>query len=194
MGHAPTLTRPDPGAYLDWEARQQTRSEYLRGEVIAMVGARRSHVLVAMDLGFALRQHLRGRPCQVFITDMKLRVEATEAFFYPDVVVTCDPRDAGDEDRFVAFPKLVVEVLSESTAAFDLGVKLDAYRQLDSLAEYAVVDPDRQIGPVYRRGTDGRWSLHDSPAGSPLRLESVDFDIPHAEVFAGVAGPAGRPG
>jgi Uma2 family endonuclease len=186
MGHAQTVVRLDPAAYLEWEARQPARSEYLRGEALAMVGARRRHVLVAMNLGFALRQHLRAAAWQVFIADMKLRVEAVDAFFYPDVVVTCDPRDAGDEDRFVAHPKLVIEVLSESTAAFDLGVKLDAYRLLDTLVEYAVVDPDRFIGHVYRRGAEGRWSLHDAAAGEPLRLESVGIDLPHAEVFAGV--------
>lgn len=194
MGHAQPLAKLDAGAYLEWEARQQERNEYLRGEILAMVGARRSHVLVAMNVGFALRQRLRGTSCQVFITDMKLRVEAAEAFFYPDVVMTCDPRDAGDEDRFIAFPKLVVEVLSESAAAFDLGVKLDAYRLLDTLAEYAIIDPDRRIGYVYRRGADGRWFLHDAPAGEPLRLESAGLEIPHAEVLAGVARPSSRSG
>lgn len=194
MGHPQSHAALDAAGYLEWEAEQQTKNEYLHGEILAMVGARKAHVVVAMNLGFALRQHLRGTPCQVFLSDMKVRIEAADAFFYPDVVVTCDTRDAGSEDRFIEFPKLVVEVLSDSTAAFDFGAKFDAYRLNETLEEYVLVDPDRLTAYAYHRDADGRWVLHDAPAAQPLHLESVGLDVPHAELFAGVRAASSQTG
>lgn len=186
MGHPQSHSALDATGYLEWEARQQSKNEYLHGEILAMVSARKAHVVVAMNVAFTLRQHLQGTACQVFLSDMKVRIETADAFFYPDVVVTCDARDAGSEDQFIEFPKVVVEVLSDSTAAFDFGAKFDAYRLIETLEEYVLIDPDRMTAYAYHRGDDGRWVLHDAPAGQPLRLKSVGLDVPHAELFAGV--------
>lgn len=194
MGHPKLHAALDAAGYLEWEAGQDGKNEYLHGEILAMIGARKAHVIVVMNLGFALRQHLRTTPCQLFLSDVKVRIEAADAFFYPDVVVTCDTRDATTEDRFIEFPKLVVEVLSESTAAFDFGAKFDAYRRIETLEEYVLVDPDRLIACTYRRAADGHWVLHDTRAGEPLRVASVGLDLPHADLFAGVrtaSSPAG---
>ncbi len=96
-----TKERLDPEAYLAWEATQTERHEYLAGEVFAMVGARLSHNTVALNITFALRNHFAGGPCRVHALDAKLRIEAVDAFFYPDVVVSCDARDRAGEDRFL---------------------------------------------------------------------------------------------
>ena len=125
----------DPDAFLEWEKTQLEKYEYLDGQVVqvyAMVGARDAHVTVALNVASLLREHLRGGPCRVYISDMKLRVEAANAFFYPDVFVTCDPRDRA-EDAYKHFPLLVVEVLSDSTAGYDRGRKFAVYRRLESL-------------------------------------------------------------
>ena len=110
----------DAEGYLAWEEQQPEKHEYLAGEVFAMVGAKREHVVVALNLAAAFKQRLRGGPCQAYVSDLKLRVESVDAFFYPDVMVSCEPRDHAT-DQFIAHPILIVEVLSESTAAFDRG-------------------------------------------------------------------------
>jgi Uma2 family endonuclease len=106
----------DADAYLVWEDLQAEKHEYMAGEVFAMVGARREHVVVSGNLFAAFKQRLRGGPCQAYVADLKLRVEAVDAFFYPDVMVSCDPRDHAPS-AFIAHPRLIVDVLSESTAA-----------------------------------------------------------------------------
>ncbi len=106
----------DAERYLAWEEQQAEKHEYVGGEVFAMVGARREHVVVAGNLFAAFKQRLRGGPCQVYISDLKLRVETADAFFYPDVMVSCDARDHA-ASQFIAHSILIVEVLSESTAA-----------------------------------------------------------------------------
>jgi len=122
--------------YLAWEAGQPERHEYLQGEVYAMTGARDAHNTIAGNLFVLLREGLRGGPCRVYIADMKLRLDAAEAVFYPDLMVTCDPRDrTAEADTCKRHPKLLVEVLSESTAAYDRGRKFELYRSIDTIEE-----------------------------------------------------------
>ncbi|MBU1653891.1 MAG: Uma2 family endonuclease [Gammaproteobacteria bacterium] len=130
----PPQTKPlfDADAYLAWESGQPDKSEYIAGEVFAMVGVRREHTTVALSIGAALREHLRGAPCLPFIADMKLRIATADAFFYPDIMVSCDARDRPAGLLYAEHPKLIVEILSESTAAYDRGTKFAAYRAVDS--------------------------------------------------------------
>lgn len=182
MGEAQERTQLDREAYLRWEAEQAEKHEYLAGEIFAMVGARREHAIVALTLGSRLRAHLKGSRCQAFVSDMKLFIAAADAYFYPDVMVTCDERDRR-ADYAVEHPVLVVEVLSDSTAAYDRGPKFAAYRKLDSLKEYLVVDIDARRLELYRREAD-HWLLFDTEAGRPpLRLESVDLALAADEAF-----------
>ena len=122
----------DAAAYLAWEAGQAERNEYVAGEVFAMVGVRQSHNVATLNLAMALRSHLKGTSCRVFIESVKTRVEAADCFFYPDIAVTCDTRDRNTPE-YISHPSLLVEVLSESTAAYDRGKKFAAYRKLESL-------------------------------------------------------------
>jgi len=109
--------------YLAGEEIAPVKHEYVAGEVFAMAGAGEAHVTVAGNLFALLRNHVRGGPpCRVYIADMKVRVEPADAFYYPDLFVTCDPAD-GRENLFKRHPAVVVEVLSNSTAAFDRGAK-----------------------------------------------------------------------
>ncbi|HQQ71892.1 MAG TPA: Uma2 family endonuclease, partial [Alicycliphilus sp.] len=126
--------RFDAQAYLDWEAEQAQKHEYFDGEVFAMAGASDAHVTIAGNLYMALRNHLRGGPCSVFISDMKLRVEEDNAFFYPDVFVSCAEADRAQSHHKSA-ASLVVEVLSPSTSAYDRGAKFASYRKLTTLRE-----------------------------------------------------------
>jgi Uma2 family endonuclease len=121
---------------------------------------------------------------------VKLRVEAADAFFYPDVMVTCSKADLG-ERLIKREPVLVAEVLSPSTAGYDRGRKFAAYRQLPSLREYLLVDVDQQRCDLFRRNADGLWVLHPCEAGEALRLESVDLGITAEALWADLEPPAG---
>jgi Uma2 family endonuclease len=175
----------DSEAYLEWEKTQAEKHEYLDGQVFAMVGARDAHVTTAGNIFALLRQHLRGGPCRVYISDMKLRMEVANAFFYPDVFVTCDPRDRA-EDTYKRFPLLVVEVLSDSTAGYDRGRKFAVYRQVESLQEYAIIDPDTFTVDCFHRDESGHWVLYAFADEDTVEFRSVDFKAPLSSVFEDV--------
>jgi Uma2 family endonuclease len=168
--------------FLAWDATQAVKHEFVRGEVFAMAGAGEAHVTAAGNVYAALRLHLKGSPCRTFITDMKLRVDAADAFFYPEVMVTCAAADAG-EAMLKREPVLLVEVLSPSTAAYDRGAKFAAYRQIPTLREYLLIDPDSRGCDLYRLGADGLWVLHPFEPGQAVRLASVDLEIPAATLW-----------
>ncbi len=162
--------------YMAWEAEQAERHEYLNGEVFAMTGARDVHNTIALNIASNLRSALRGSPCRTFIADMKLHVEAADAVFYPDVMVTCDARDKGpDADTAKRHPCLIIEVLSESTAAYDRGLKFEHYRGIDTLKEYLLVEQDRRHVDLFRRDEDGRWVLES--IGSQGKIELLNPSV-----------------
>jgi Uma2 family endonuclease len=174
--------------FLAWDATQATRHEFVRGEMFAMAGAGERHVTVALNVAMALRQHLAGTPCRTFIADMKLRVEAADAYFCPDVMVTCSQRDATDP-LIKHEPVLLVEVLSPATAAFDRGDKFVAYRSLPSLRELLLVDPDMRRCDLFRRqALDGgeAWVLHPSAPGEGVELVSVGLQLAAEVLWAEV--------
>lgn len=187
MGQAQPVSRFDFAAYMDWEAQQPERHEWVDGEIFAMTGARDAHNQIAGNLYMALRVALRGTPCRAFISDMKLHVEAADAVFYPDVLVTCDARDRGPEaDLAKRHPLLIVEVLSDSTAAYDRGRKFELYRRLQELQEVLFIAQDRMQLDLFRRNGQGRWELYPAAEGEVLRLESVGLDLAVAQVYQDV--------
>lgn len=135
----------------------------------------------------ALKLHLRGRPCQAYIADMKVRVEADTAYFYPDVFVTCDELDrSAAAEYFKSRPTLIAEVLSESTAAYDRGRKFAAYRELPSLSEYALFDPDAMSVEIFRRDATGHWVLFPSGQGEEVEFTSIGLKLPIESIYDGV--------
>jgi Uma2 family endonuclease len=178
-----------PEEYLAWEAEQVEKHEYVNGEVFAMAGAAEGHNTVSLNVAMALRQHLKGSPCRTFMADMKVQADADNAFFYPDVVVTCSARDAQDP-LVKREPTLLVEVLSPSTAAYDRGDKFRSYRQLASLQEYVLIDTDTRATDVYRKGADGLWVLHPYAPDDAVELLSVALTIPSAVLFDELDAPA----
>ena len=178
----PSFTAAD---YLAWEAEQPERHDFLDGEVFAMAGAEDRHVTVAMNMAFALRQHLSGSPCRTYMSDMRLHVGAANCYFYPDILVTCSAQDLASS-LVKTEPRLIIEVLSPSTAAYDRGLKFSHYRKLPSLEEYALVDLDTRTTDCYRKGSDGLWVLHPFAKGATVSLASVALDITAAQLFAEV--------
>lgn len=185
MGNALPQLALSAEDFLAWEALQPTKHEFVDGDIFAMAGAEDNHVTVTMNLAMALRQHLRGTPCRVFMADVKVHVASANSFFYPDVLVTCS--DADRASRLVKRePSLLVEVLSPSTASYDRGQKFALYRQLDSLQEYAVIDIAERSADVYRKGADGLWVLHPFARGEAVTLGSVGVTISGDALFAEV--------
>ena len=175
-------------AYMAWEAEQPERHEFFAGEVFAMTGARATHNTIALNIAVALRDVLRNTSCRVFISDMKLHVASADASFYPDVFVSCDPRDRSPDAELVQrHPQLVVEVLSDSTAAFDRGQKFEAYRSLDSLAAYLLVEQHRPHADLFVRNAEGLWVLNPVGEGGTLTITSMGVELPMAAVYEGVA-------
>ena len=171
----------DVDDYLHGEQESPIRHEYIAGPVYAMAGAGEAHNRISLNIAFHLRAATRGSPCAVFISDMKVRVAAHEAFYYPDVLLTCDPTDR--ESLYKAAPCLIAEVLSPSTEMTDRREKLLAYRTLPSLRYYLLVAQDRRLVEVYRREGDCGWrhELSDEGAlafdcgGLALRLTVADL-------------------
>jgi Uma2 family endonuclease len=132
--------RYTPGEYLALERAAEFKSEFFDGQIYAMTGASRNHNRVAGNAFAALHAQLRGRPCEAFIGDMRVKVNATGLYTYPDVVVVCGgPRFEDDQVDTLLNPTVVIEVLSESTERYDRGEKFAHYRRLDSLQEYVLI-------------------------------------------------------
>ncbi len=161
--------------YLQMEQQSPIKHEYIDGEIYAMVGASDPHVTIAGNLFALLRSHIRGSRCRVFISDMKVWVEARNRFYYPDILVTCDDRDR-DTSLYKQYPRLIVEVLSDSTEGFDRGDKFADYRQLESLQEYVLIGTHSPRIECFRRSDPGLWILHPYEEGGIYQLESLQFE------------------
>uniref|UniRef100_B8HYU7 Putative restriction endonuclease domain-containing protein n=1 Tax=Cyanothece sp. (strain PCC 7425 / ATCC 29141) TaxID=395961 RepID=B8HYU7_CYAP4 len=173
------IASPQPSlsaeAYLQLEAQSQTKHEYINGEVYAMAGASDTHVTIAGNLFVLLRSHLRDSGCRVYIADMKIRIAARNCFYYPDVMATCGPQDQ-QTPNYKRFPKLIVEVLSDSTEAFDRGDKFADYQTLASLEEYVLLNTRHRRVECFRRNPQGLWVLQSYlPETDSFELQSVEF-------------------
>jgi len=171
--------------YLDGEALTETRHEYLDGQVVAMGGASDRHGLIAMALGAALLPLARKRGCQLFMADMKVRVDyqGETYFYYPDLVLACDPNDRASP-FYRANPCLIVEVTSASTARIDRREKRLAYALLPSLREYVLVDQDRACIDIHRR--NGETWTHEQVTEGMFHLACLDLEVSVAEVYADI--------
>lgn len=175
--------RVSPEVYLQQEAEADARSEYLDGVVVAMAGGSIRHNLVCARLIQALGNALAGGPCRVFTSDQRVRLEATNRYAYPDVSVVCGPLEVDPRSpETLTNPKLLIEVLSPSTAAQDRGDKFAAYRLLPSLTTYLLVDPDGRRVERFERGPHG-WVLTDHADGA-VPLPAVGASLALGELFA----------
>ncbi len=159
MSSAAVKSRFTPEQYLALERKAAFKSEYFDGCIRAMAGASRAHNLIALNLGSEIRSQLRDRPCETYVSDMRVRTGPSGLYTYPDVVVVCgEPRFEDDELDTLLNPTVIVEVLSPSTEAADRGRKFASYRRLASLQEYVLVAQDRACVERYTRQGD-EWLL-----------------------------------
>jgi len=144
--------------YLEEEKLATKKHEYYYGEVYAMAGAKDAHVLIMGNALYALKTQLRGSQCRIYTSDMRVKINDDDAYFYPDVMVTCNADDHNRE-TIKHSPILIIEILSSGTEAYDRGKKFAAYRELPSLREYVLIDPSKFSIDVFRLNEYQRWEL-----------------------------------
>jgi Uma2 family endonuclease len=161
------------------------RTEYLAGEAFAMTGASVEHNAIVVNIARELSIQMKGRPCQVYANDLKVRIRTADAGKYPDLIALCGEHQFQDGRRDVLLnPSLIVEVLSDSTEAYDRGKKFSIYRQIPSLREYLLVSQHQVLVELYSRADDGRWTLADfSALSDSVPLPSVGCLLSLAEIY-----------
>ncbi len=179
-----------PDAYLQLEENGPLKHEYIDGRIYAMVGVSDAHNTVAGNLVALLHGHLRGSGCRLYFSHMKARIETLNRFYYPDLMVTCDERDRA-EAYYKRFPCLLVEVLSDSTEAFDRGDKFEDYQTLESLREYVLISSKRQLVQCFRLNDEGLWVLRAfAPAQGTFEFQSINFSGSLEALYEGVSFPS----
>lgn len=177
--------------YLARERRAEWRSEFYRGEMFAVAGASWEHTLIKDNLAGEAGNRLKGGPCHVATSDLRVKISATGLYTYPDVVVVCDePRFEDQVQDTLLNPRVIVEVLSDSTEKYDRGTKFGHYRQLPSLQEYVLVAQDRPLVERFIRQADDSWVLTAfSDLSGTFDFGSIAAAIPMAEIYRGVQFP-----
>jgi Uma2 family endonuclease len=188
MSVAEPIQRLTEAEYLELERRAETKSEFFEGEMFAMSGGTPLHSQIATNLAAEFRNQLKGRNCVAYNSDLRLKAEVTGFITYPDLSVVCGPLQfAAGTDDTVVNPTVVVEVLSDSTEAYDRGRKFENYRQMPSLREYLLVSQKEPRIEQFVRQESDQWLLRDAAGmNATLRLPSLKIEISLAEVFAGV--------
>jgi Uma2 family endonuclease len=171
--------------YLVWERQQETRHEYLEGQVFAMTGASRAHNVLCMNLSASLHQQLRGKPCEIYANDMRVKVSETGMYTYPDLVAACgEPRFEDQAVDTLLNPVLIIEVLSDSTERYDRGAKFTHYRSVVSLREYLLVSQHESRVEHYVRQPGNHWLLTEyQEMQDRIDLNSLDSYLSLAEVY-----------
>ena len=175
-----------PEEYLLLEEKSNIKHEYIDGQVYAMAGTTDTHNTIALNLALLIRNHFRGSDCRVYFADIKARIEKRNRFYYPDILVTCDPKDK-ETPTYKRFPKLIIEILSDSTEAFDRGDKFNDYQTLDSLEEYVLVNTKQQRFETFRRNDQGLWVLQTyTPDDQTFELQSINLTASFTDLYQDV--------
>lgn len=186
MGEAASKPYVSYADYLALEAKTGTKHEWLDGVVYDMAGGTPDHAGLALAVGSELRAQLRGKPCRVFSSDLKIRVLATGLATYPDLGVVCGTLETDPEDANAATnPKVLVEVLSDSTEGYDRGEKFAHYRRIPSLREYVLVSQNEPHIEVFRKNEAGKWELAEEGfSGETVPLAGIECVLSVDEVYA----------
>jgi Uma2 family endonuclease len=177
-----------PEEYLTIERQAEFRSEYVDGVMYEMAGGSEAHNLISGNVVTALNIQLRDTPCKVYPSDMKVREPGARKFHYPDVSVVCGETQFTDQHRDVVLnPLLIVEVLSDSTAAYDRGKKFQSYQRINSLQEYLLIAQDEQVVEKFVRQPDDSWRYTKVAAvDETIGLSSVNCQLALSDIYAKV--------
>ncbi len=164
----------------------EARYEFIDGVVTMLAGGTANHSRISINLLILLDGALRGKPCMVYNSDMRMSISATR-YVYPDISVSCDPRDQEQGDSDIIYcPCVVIEVLSSSTEAYDRGRKFDFYRACQMIQEYVLVDTQQQAVDLYRRQTEKLWTFHPFRPDDEIELKSLNLRFPIASVYENI--------
>ena len=164
-----------PEDYLEIERISPIKHEYLQGQMVAMAGASKAHVIITSNLSALLVNHLHGTGYIPYTSDMKVRLPALNLFYYPDLAVTCDDRDRRSDEDFILHPKLIIEVLSNSTEAFDRGDKFADYKSAPEFTEYVLIHQKQILVERFQRKSDNLWMPQIYRAGDTVEFVSIGF-------------------
>lgn len=196
MSAAPKPRKLTVEEYFARDEAAERRSEFFDGEMFQMAGASREHNVICRNLTGELYQRLKGSSCQVFVADLRVKVDRTGLYTYPDLLIVCGEPEYAKENRdTLTNPRVVVEVLSDSTEKYDRTTKFRHYKALPSVQEYVLVSQDEPLVERYTRTPAGRWEQEDFVGlDATLTLAAVPAALPLADIFRGVEFPPGRPG
>lgn len=178
----PQLT---PEEYFAWEEKQLEKHEYIDGEVYAMSGGSKNHSLISVRFIILVANHLEGSDCETGNSDLRVNIAETNNYTYPDLSVTCDERDK-TTTQYIAYPCLLVEVLSDSTEAYDRGGKFRLYRNNPALQDYLLVSSTRIEMDLYRKNEAGEWLITNYNEGDTVELKSIGLGFPIEQVYRGL--------
>ena len=177
-----------PEEYLEGERVSPIKHEYRRGHVYAMTGAKNPHTIISSNLVRLLGNHLLNTPCLVLTSDIKVRLEEANCYYYPDMAVTCDERDISSMEDFILYPPLIIEVLSPSTASFERGDKFVDYQTASSLQEYLLITQSEIKIECFRLNAEGNWVSQTYRQGDTVEFISANFSYPISEIYQKVPG------
>ncbi|PZD71465.1 hypothetical protein C1752_06321 [Acaryochloris thomasi RCC1774] len=175
-----------PEAYFAWEEQQLEKHEYIDGQVYAMSGGSVNHGRIAIRFTALFDSHLENTGCITGNSDIKINILETSNYTYPDASVTCDDRDK-TTIQYITYPCLIVEVLSDSTEAYDRGGKFRMYRQNPALRDYLLVSSTKIEIDLYRKNDSGEWIILNYKAGDTIELRSIDLSLAIEQIYRGLA-------
>ncbi|MEO0768530.1 MAG: Uma2 family endonuclease [Cyanobacteria bacterium J06649_4] len=185
MVGSPQSFRMTPAEYLAWEPKQALRYEYCNGNVFAMTGGTKGHNRLALNLYSALVDKVDACGCEINTSDVKVLVRQGNAYRYPDLIISCDERDKKETD-FYQFPKLIVEVLSSSTANVDRDDKFQEYIQIPTLQEYVLISTKRMQVECFRRGEGRMWLYYAYTEKDSIYFESIGAEVSVEQLYTQV--------
>ncbi|MBE9012405.1 Uma2 family endonuclease [Pseudanabaenaceae cyanobacterium LEGE 13415] len=171
-----------PEEYFAWEAQQLEKHELIDGHVYAMTGGTRNHSDVAGNFLLLIKSHLRGSGCKTYNSDCRVNILDTSNYIYPDLSVTCDSRDTFSS-QYITFPCLIVEVLSDSTEAYDRGKKFEKYRRNPNLVDYVLVSSNEMAIDIYHRNHAGDWVILSYRKGDQVELKSIHLSLSIEQLY-----------
>jgi Uma2 family endonuclease len=174
-----------PQEYLAIERSSQQKNEYLNGEIFAMGGASERHNLIVGNVFASLHGQLRGQPCKVYSSDMRVKITITGLYTYPDVVALCGEARFDDEQRDTLLnPNVIIEVLSKSTEGYDRGEKFAHYRRIETLTEYILISQDRHRIEHYVRQQNNQWLMSEAfEIGESIQIPSIKCTLKLTEIY-----------
>jgi Uma2 family endonuclease len=193
----PQLTsRMTEDDYLRMEEGANTKHEFRNGKIIDMAGATPAHVGIATNLAIEIGVRLKGKSCRIYGTDLRVRVNKSGSYCYPDLTVVCGPLEYArpDQQMTIVNPRIVIEVTSPSTEAIDRGGKFTDYRRIDSLEEYFLVSQERAEVETFYRQPDGVWAIGPTVVGQDqsVKFRSLGIEISLSEIYAGIELPTAQ--